>query len=213
MAVKERRVEEGELLGLCCRLRAEANGTGNTVRASSQRLTRSNRKWKQWILLGWWNSRRLFLSLSLLFLLVLQFHLCNKLIEFPFQNTADSQDPHRNHKPPFHLISRLGFQRQHFTFFSRKSKNRKQQQRKNPKTKQQQQKPRQKQKKTCHLEATTQIHDRPLRWPDSGYEPQNVPGRGYTGGWKAPVWGNHLSSPLPGPPKRGVTKGGRGQER
>lgn len=100
----------------------ELHRAGKTAHASSQRLTRNTEKWEQSILLGWCNSRRLYLPF--LFLLVLQFHLCNTQIKKFFQNTADSWEHHRSHTHPFCLISRLGFQRQGFhLLFQKRAKN------------------------------------------------------------------------------------------
>lgn len=38
--------------------------------------------------------------------------------------------------------------------------------------------------------------------------PRMCQGRGYTGAWDAPMWGNHLSSPLSSQPKAGSNNGG-----
>lgn len=132
----------------------------------------------------------------------MQFHLCNKQIQFLFQKTADSQEHLGSQK---YLITGWVSRDSISIFSSRKGKQQQQQppptQTKNQTTETQ---------ADLFTQATNQLPDSPPSWPDSGHDPQHASRHSVHRRLGGTQSGDHLSSLPPPPeasPKLEVTKG------
>lgn len=137
----------------------------------------------------------------------MQFHLCNKQIQFLFQKTADSQEHLGSQK---YLITGWVSRDSISIFSSRKGKQQQQQQQPPPPTQTKNQTT--ETQADLFTQATNQLPDSPPSWPDSGHDPQHASRHSVHRRLGGTQSGDHLSSLPPTPrsqPKAGSNEGRR----